>query len=312
MGNRSRPITTERGLPDNVGYQITVTQEQNIAFGTNEGIAILTGYIPTSSQHANASKDKQANLPPQNNLMNEELESYKPVFEIYNSKRGYPIKDANGGENSMFLDSEGVLWIGTGSAKTGLVRFDYAALNKSDNPPDVFIQSVKIDNKSISWYDLINKKTQSSKPEKGGTTTPPNLTEEVITFGRSLGDEERDVMRGKFGDIKFDSITKFYYVPENLVLPHSLNNITFDFVALELVRPQDVLYQYKLEGYDKEWSPPSNKTSATYGNIFEGTYPFKVKAQSPSGIWSEPITYTFKVLPPWYRTWWAYLLYGTK
>ena len=287
--------------------------------GTNAGIAILTGYTPLSPPYANASRNKQGNgnqvtIPPQNHLKNEALKSYKPVFEIYNSKKGYPIKDANGGENSMYLDSKGIIWMGTGSAKTGLVRFDFAALNKNNNPPDVFIQSIKIDNENISWYDLINKKsgTQSSKTENEGITTPPNLTEEVITFGRPLSDAERDAMRSKFGDIKFNNITKFYYVPENLELPHTHNNITFDFAAIEPAIPQDVLYQYKLEGYDKDWSPPTNKTSATFGNIFEGTYPFKVKAQSPYGIWSEPITYTFKVLPPWYRTWWAYLLYATS
>ena len=38
-------------------------------------------------------------------------------------------------------------------------------------------------------------------------------------------------------------------------------------------------------------------------------YTFKLKAQSPDGVWSEPVIYTFKVLPPWYRTWWAYALY---
>ena len=194
---------------------------------------------------------------------------------------------------------------------------DFSALNKNNNPPHVFIQEVKIDNQNISWYDLINKKSgiqssRSSKTENDGITTPPNLTEEVTIFGRSLSDSERDAMRSKFGDIKFDKISKFYYVPENLELPHSLNNITFDFAAIEPALPQDVLYQYKLEGYDKDWSPPSNKTSATFGNIYEGTYPFKVKAQSPFGVWSEPITYSFKVLPPWFRTWWAYLLYATS
>ena len=311
-GKSFTTYTAEQGLPDNVGYQITVTQDKNIVFGTNEGIAILTGYAPLLSQRTKASREHV--IPPQNNLTNEELKSYKPVFEIYNSKKGYPIKDENGGENSMFLDSKGILWIGTGSAKTGLVRIDFSAINKNNNPLDVFIQSVKINNQSVVWNDLINKKfgTQSSKTENGGITTSPNLTEEVITLGRPLSDAERDAMRVNFGEIKFDKLTKFYYVPENLVLPHRLNNITFDFAALELVRPQDVLYQYKLEGYDKEWSPPTNDTKATFGNIFEGTYPFKVKAQSPAGIWSEPLTYTFKVLPPWYRTWWAYLLYGTS
>lgn len=68
-----------------------------------------------------------------------------------------------------------------------------------------------------------------------------------------------------------------------------------------------------LEGYDKTWSPVLKKREATFGNINEGTYTFKLKTQytGPDGNneWSEVLTYTFKVLPPWYRTWWMYTLY---
>ena len=65
-----------------------------------------------------------------------------------------------------------------------------------------------------------------------------------------------------------------------------------------------------LDGYDNDWSPITDKSNVTFGNIKEGTYIFKLKARSPEGVWSEPITYTFKVLPPWYRTWWAYSIYS--
>ena len=64
-----------------------------------------------------------------------------------------------------------------------------------------------------------------------------------------------------------------------------------------------------LEGYDKDWSPVSTKYTANFGNISEGTYTFRVKALNPDGIWSEPVTYTFRVLPPWWRTWWMYTAY---
>ncbi len=42
--------------------------------------------------------------------------------------------------------------------------------------------------------------------------------------------------------------------------------------------------------------PVAGQSSATFGNIHEGSYTFKVKARSPDGIWSEPVTYSFKVL----------------
>jgi serine phosphatase RsbU (regulator of sigma subunit) len=99
-------------------------------------------------------------------------------------------------------------------------------------------------------------------------------------------------------------------LPENLDLPHQYNHITFEFAAAEPSKPYLVKYQYILENYDKDWSAITNNTTAAFGNIYEGTYTFKVRAQSPDGIWSDPVSYTFKVSPPIYRTWWAYSLYA--
>ncbi|MES2288009.1 MAG: two-component regulator propeller domain-containing protein, partial [Bacteroidota bacterium] len=297
-------FTTAQGLPDNSVTQIVITKEQNIAIGTNLGVAMLTSFTPKLK-----GKTPQSSLPAQNNLTNEELINYTPVIEIYNSATGYPVKDVNTGQNCMFADSKGIIWAGTGSDKTSLVRFDYAALNKNNKPPAVFIQAVKINNENISWYNLDRDKLQigNQKPDSG--STPANITEEVSTFGKIFSDAERDNMKLKFGSIQFDSITEFYPLPENLILPYEHNNVTFDFAAIEPARPYMVNYQYMLEGYDKEWSPVLKKNSATFGNIREGTYTFKLKAQSPFGIWSEPVEYKFKVLPPWWRTWWMYTIY---
>lgn len=309
--------TTSQGLPDNYIYQVIITKEQNIAFGTNQGLAILLGYNRKTLSGPGKSLDTMVanglqHLPAQINLTNQELENYVPIFEIYNHKRGYPIIDLNTGQIDLLLDRKGIMWFGTGSTKTGLVRFEYAALHKTKKPPDVFIQRVKIDNENVSWYDLwsVNHEDQSEVIESNGTTIPPHINEEVLKFGKVLSAQERNDMRHKFRNIKFDNISSWYQIPENLTLPHSHNNISFDFAAIEPDYPQDVLYQYKLEGYDKEWSAPVKNTKAIFGNMFEGNYVFKLKAQSPFGFWSEPITYSFKVLPPWYRTWWAYALYS--
>ncbi|MES2284880.1 MAG: two-component regulator propeller domain-containing protein [Bacteroidota bacterium] len=301
-------FTTTQGLPDNAVTQIVITKEQNIAIGTNFGVGMLVSFTPKLQ-----GKSAQSNIPAENNLNNEELKNYNPVIEIYNSAMGYPVKDVNAGQNAMFTDSKGIIWIATGADKTALVRFDYTALNKNKMPPDVFIQSIKINNENISWYNLEDPKfkVQSSKLEEtDGVTTAPNITEEVTTFGKVLSDEERNTMRQKFMDVQFDGITKFYPLPENLVLSSTNNNITFDFAAIEPAKPYLVRYQYILEGYDNDWSPITNAASAAFGNIYEGTYTFKLKAQSPFGVWSKPIEYKFKVLPPWWRTWWMYSVYG--
>ena len=230
------------------------------------------------------------------------------VGKVFNSLTGYPVKDVNAGSGAMFWDS-GIIWIGTGSDRTGLVRFDPNSLVTSDQKfPAVVLEQVKINNENICWNDLNTKHTDENLDSNA---TAPNITEEVNTFGRRLSDIERDSVRKKFKGISFDSITKWYPVPQKLILPHRFNNVTFTFNAIETAKNFQVKYQYMLDGYDNDWSPPDNKTSAVFGNIYEGNYTFKLKAQNAEGAWSEPLNYSFKVLPPWWRTWWMYLIYTT-
>ncbi len=301
-------FTTAKGLADDEVYDIVIDSQENIFIGTNLGFSVLKGFkslaLGSSPKKLSGDVSTLEIIPAVNSLANEELKNYQPEFEYYNKKTGYPIKDLN--INAMFSDSKGIIWGGCGDNK--LVRFDYNAVLKNTEPPAVFIQAVKIQEENISWYNLMNnRKKQKINSVFDSLAT---INEETIIFGSTLSDAERDSMRNKFSDIKFDSITPFYPLPINLVLPYNQNSITFDFVAIEPARNFLVRYQYMLEGYDKDWSPVTDKTSATFGNIFQGIYTFKLKASSPDGVWSEPITYTFKVLPPWWRTWWAYIIYA--
>jgi hypothetical protein len=163
------------------------------------------------------------------------------------------------------------------SEESPLIRFDYDALHRNDKLPSVNIRQVKINEEAIAFHTLANKNTQNN----AGTeiSSPVYIMDEMVTYGKSLSESERQNLRQKFKGLKFDGIGKFYNTPENLVLPHKHNRITIDFGTNELTRPQLVEYQYKLEGYDKEWSPVVKNTSASFGNIREGSYTFKVKAR---------------------------------
>jgi len=273
-------FTTAQGLANDMVFDIVEDTHGNIVIGTNLGFTL----IPAQS----------AALP---------FSEVESKLEYYNKPNGYPIKDIN--TNAMFCDSKGIIWAGTGSEKTGLVKFDYSALRKNMEPPKPVIQSIKVKDENICWHCLSEK---SGKIDSNSTAF--NVTEEAGLFGRQLSAVERDSMKNHYGNIQFDEITKFYPLPQNLVLPYEHNQLSFEFAAIETGRPFMVKYQYMLDGYDNDWSPITDKSNVTFGNIAEGTYTFKLKARSPEGVWSEPITYSFKVLPPWYRTWWAYSIYS--
>ncbi len=280
-------VSSKSGLSSDIVSSIIEDKRGNIIIGTMLGFTIL---IPTE-----INKGGKIITPG-------EETAWK--IKIFNSNTGFPVKDINGGcgnHGALFCDSKGIIWAGTGSDKTALVRLDLKEINESKDAPILILQSIKINNENICWYNL--------KQSKNHIDSLALSNEEILNFGQPLSDTERISMYEKYGSIKFDSITRFYFIPQNLVLPFNNNNITFEYAAIETSRPFLVKYQYMLEGYDKEWNPVTNKTSASFGNISEGTYTFKLKACSPDGIWSEPITYTFKVSPPWYRVWWMYLLY---
>ncbi|MFM7728399.1 MAG: triple tyrosine motif-containing protein, partial [Flavobacteriales bacterium] len=60
---------------------------------------------------------------------------------------------------------------------------------------------------------------------------------------------------------------------------------------------------------DENWSALTSLNTAPYGNLDAGTYTFMVKAMNSEGVWSEPLSYTFTIRPPWWNTWWAYIIY---
>ncbi|MEO8759374.1 MAG: two-component regulator propeller domain-containing protein [Bacteroidia bacterium] len=309
-------FTAAQGLADDVVLNVKQDQQGTIWTISNLGfsaVGFLYSKVDEKNDKARTEQSRSVKFPPSafkffegeafasvNSLINEELKKCKPVFRNFNNNTGYPVKD--GINNSMLIDSKGIIWAGCSEDK--LVRFDPKALNINPNPLELHIQSVRVNSENICWYSL----TPGPSPKERGGDSLALLWEMQSTLGKQITVQELDSMRRRFSDIKFDGITKFYPLPTNLELPYRHNNVSFEFVAIEPAMQAYVKYKYKLEGYDEDWSPMTNKTSANFGNIHEGTYIFKLKCLSPFGVWSET-SYTFKVLPPWFRTWWMYTVY---
>ena len=98
---------------------------------------------------------------------------------------------------------------------------------------------------------------------------------------------------------------------KELTFKYDENEITIDYVALHFANSEKNQYAYQLEGFDKEWVAAGTKRSTTYTNLEPGNYTFKVRASNSDGVWNnEGASIQLTVLPPWYRTWWAYLLFA--
>ena len=108
--------------------------------------------------------------------------------------------------------------------------------------------------------------------------------------------------------ISFTSFKLFYddtLLPQNAVLPSSLNNITFQYVGISLTNPEKVRYMHKLDGYDRNWSPETQQNLVRYSNLPAGKYTFMVKCCNNQGVWnSVPLKFAFTVTPPVWQRWW--------
>jgi len=97
---------------------------------------------------------------------------------------------------------------------------------------------------------------------------------------------------------------------ESIELSHNQNVLSFEFTALHFSRPEKNLYRYKMEGLDKNWID-GKRRFAPYTNLDPGEYRFRVKASNSDGVWDEKGTaLNITILPPWWRTIWAYFGYG--
>ncbi len=94
-----------------------------------------------------------------------------------------------------------------------------------------------------------------------------------------------------------------------LKLPYRDNELRFEFAAPFYQNEAGVQYQVRLQGSDRQWSPWMLETRKDYTNLPPHRLEFRVRARNPHGVVSPEAVLRFRVLPPLYRTWWAYSIY---
>ncbi|MEI9807227.1 MAG: triple tyrosine motif-containing protein [Bacteroidota bacterium] len=111
-------------------------------------------------------------------------------------------------------------------------------------------------------------------------------------------------------NIHWDSTEGIFNIPVGLTLPFDQNSISFSFANMNISGRDKIMYRYILEGIDNKWSnaDPKNSTKIYY-NLAPGKYTFRVSTKDFNGQWSKTAGFDFTIRPPWWQTWWAYLLY---
>jgi signal transduction histidine kinase len=110
--------------------------------------------------------------------------------------------------------------------------------------------------------------------------------------------------------IMFDGVQAYENYPINARIPSHQNHLSFQYSAIDWGAPTKIKYSFRLLGLNDKWSNPTTETMADYRNLPNGKFIFQVRAIGESGEWSKSFDYAFTILPPWWKTWWAYTMYA--
>jgi signal transduction histidine kinase len=247
---------------------------------------------------------------------------------------------------NIFEDNKGTLWV---SEPDGLFRFNSAADSFYRVPDPVSgryvnnLRSALIDDKGNFWFGTSDGIMKTDVHQNVTTLYGKNfgVAGNDLAFGFSY--------KGPTGKLYFGSSNGYYaFYPEQVTkgikppeillsafylgnkmaqpgkdgplknpiweakkieLPYNQNVFSFEFAAIDFVNPADNRHLFMLDDYDNEWRQGGAEHKAYYFNVPPGHYTFRVKAANSDGLWAEK-SLVVVITPPWWRTWWAYFLYG--
>ena len=267
----------------------------------------------------------------------------KGLYEFLPNKKEFikPI-DVNVGGLSFYEDKNNNFWLGTFSnglfllnKKTGIKE----TYNMKDGLPSNQIRNIAEDDEGNLWLLTLNgisKFNHDKKSFKNYGIEDGFQSEQYHSIHKSPNGEI--FLGGSNGLISFfpnqindnsilpkvvitnislfnrsdDSLQfhKSFSELKEVELSYDQNDLNFEFVALHYVNPKENLYSVKLENFDENWTRPITMRIATYTNLDPGEYIFRVKGANSDGVWNnEGAAIRIIILPPWWQTTWAYILY---
>lgn len=192
-----------------------------------------------------------------------------PIYENYSYEDGFIGMSCNLG--ALEQSKDGTVWIGTTDR---LTSFKSSIRNGISEPLNLEITDVKLHYSSIPWSTMSQNRDTSITLDNG-------------------------VVLNK---LDFSSVSKWFGLPQELVLLHNNNYLTFTYGAISHSHNKQVRYKYKLEGLEENWSSFTDRTEVSYGNLNPGKFVFKVKALDSRAVWTKENEFSFTIRPPWYNT----------
>lgn len=204
-------------------------------------------------------------------------------------------------------DTEGNIWF--------IHEKNLGVVDMSDKQPEI-IYLLELNNKLLSGFEFIytlNANNIFVGGEKGFfhinyekyKKNMPALPAQIRTV-RIVADKDSLLFGGYFSEVNEKQIQTKAKIPE---VNSDWKTIHFEYSTPLFGQQTNLEYSYKLQGFDENWAGWSNKTEKEYTNLPHGNYTFQIKVRNNLGNESAQVLYSFKILPPWYKSKLAYFIY---
>ena len=194
---------------------------------------------------------------------------------------------------NMFLDKDNFLWM---SSNQGILKYDPEKLKFKQYTPVDGTQEYEY-NAGSAWQSddgyIVMGGLNGINYFNPSTLNENRLPPKVLIKNINIGGINK----------KFESVSN----NEHVDIEFKNNSISFEYLALNFRNTAQNQYRYKMEGYDSDWIEAGTRRFASYTNLPIGTYTFRVIGSNNDGVWNEiGASYKLNILPPWYRTYFAY------
>ncbi|AXY75674.1 hybrid sensor histidine kinase/response regulator [Paraflavitalea soli] len=241
------------------------------------------------------------------------FDPHKNAFQVFRRENGLPDNTIQ----TMLEDDEGGLWI-SGPNGISHIKAQYDEQKKS-----VVLQCHNYDEldglQGTAFNENAALKTSKGELIFGGANgfnifhpaaivpdrqSFPMAFTDLRIFNKSIGIGEK--VAGRV--VLPQSIAQ----TGDITLRYNENVLSIEFAALNFSNAEKNKYAYKLEGFNEDWTTTDGKMRlATYTNLDPGDYTFRVRSATNNDIWNkEELSLHIKILPPFWKTPWAYVLYA--
>ena len=199
---------------------------------------------------------------------------------------------------SILPDNQGNLWM---SSNKGVFRLTYKPGNTSIKVEQVYPFTVADGLQSNEFNTGAFHRSEDGKLYFGGVRGLTYFNPHELNF---KPEDLSVVLTGAMIDNKRMSGDTVITYKDGLKLPYLQNSLSFDFTVLDFVSPENLQFQYQLEGYDKGWIDAGNRNYTAYTNLPPDDYIFKVKVSDKISAEAPYTSFFISIDAPFWQSWW--------